>query len=105
MILAVSRFHLRRHHQASKPAERIVQGLFVDHRVKVPHEELRTDLDRLLLVCRGLSTLVSIEVWKAGMDDSTLLTLIGLPYSRTWFMIRAAYSASSSLMNSTNPYP
>lgn len=34
-----------------------------------------------------------------------MLTRIGFPYNRTWFMTRAAYSASSSLLNSTKPYP
>ena len=37
------------------------------------------------------------------LSADALLTLIGLPYRRTWFMIFAAYSASSSLMNSTKP--
>lgn len=39
----------------------------------------------------------------ADVREHTLFTRMGFPYNRTWFMMRAAYSASSSLMNSTNP--
>lgn len=34
-----------------------------------------------------------------------MLTLMGLPNNLIWFMILHAYSASSSVRNSQNPYP
>ncbi len=39
------------------------------------------------------------------LSAEALFTRIGFPYSLTWFIILAAYSASSSLINSTKPYP
>lgn len=101
--------------EGAEAGECVVKGFLVDEGVEVSYEELGAYFDGFLLVRRGLfCELTSISFANLGRcrkeDEEnwgryTLLTRIGFPYNRTWFMIRAAYSASSSLMNSTKPYP
>jgi hypothetical protein len=93
--------------QGAEAGEGVVEGFFVDEGVQVADEEFGAYFDGLLFVCWGLFYALAFSCLEIGMRgegrEYTLFTRIGLPYNRTWFMIRAAYSASSSLMNSTKP--